>query len=73
MHTLQLKNTLESAYHKVWEYLRVESRQQKEGYDRRVKEVSPSYKMGGLVWLYCPAVPRGRSRKLLRPWKGSLW
>ena len=70
MHALQLRNTLESAYHKVREYLRVESRRQKEGYDHRVKEVSPSYNEGDLVWLHCPAVPRGRSRKLHWPWKG---
>ena len=25
-----------------------------------------------LVWLHCPAVPRGRSKKLHRPWKGPF-
>ena len=28
------------------------------------------YKKGDLVWLHCPAVPKGRSRKLHRPWQG---
>ena len=72
MYALQLRNTLESAYHKVQAYLRVESRRQKEGYDRRVKGVGPSYKEGDFVWLHCPAVPRGKSRKLHRPWKGPF-
>ena len=31
--------------------------------------MSPAYKVGDLVWLHCPAVARGKSRKLHRPWK----
>ena len=71
MHALYLRNNLESAYHKVRKYLTVESRIQKEGYDRKVKGVSPAYKVGDLVWLHCPAVARGKSRKH-RPWKGPF-
>ena len=67
MHALYLRNTLESAYHKVRKYLIVESRIQKEGYDRKVQGVNPAYKVGDLVWLHCPAVARGKSRKLHRP------
>ena len=55
-HALYRRNTLESAYHKVREYLTVESRIQKEGYDRTV---SPAYKAGELVQLHCP-VNRGK-------------
>ena len=72
MHALYLRNTLESAYHKVRKYLTVESRIQKEGYDRKVKGVNPAYKVGDLVWLHCPVVARGKSRKLHRPWKGPF-
>jgi len=72
MHALYLRNTLESAYHKVRKYIKVESRIQKEGYDRKAKGVSPVYKVGDLVWLHCPAVARVKSSKLHRPWKGPF-
>jgi len=45
-------------------------RRQKEVYDQRL-EGSP-YQVGNLVWLHCPAVPRGRSRKLHRLWQGPF-
>ena len=44
-------------------YLTVESRIQKEEYERKVTGVNPAYKVSDLVWLHCPVVARGKSRK----------
>ena len=41
---------------------------EKELYDRKVH--GKPLEIGDLVWLHCPAVPRGHSKKLHRPWSG---
>ena len=43
---------------------------QKDIYDKKVH--GEPFKKGDLVWLHCPAVPRGRSKKLHRPWSGPF-
>ena len=30
------------------------------------------YRAGDLIWLHCPAIPRGHSRKFHRPWQGPF-
>ena len=57
-----LCNRLETAYYQARTHTKLMQRRQKEGYDQRL-EGSP-YQVGDLVWLHCPAVPRGRSHKL---------
>ena len=63
-----LRKHLEVAYRTAWENLRRGQKCQKEQYDR--KATGGRYTEGNLVWLYFPAVPKGRSRKLHWPWKG---
>ena len=58
---------LETAYHSARHHLEVESRRQKDVYDRSVR--GSSFSIGDYVWLYCSAIPRGRSAKFHRPWK----
>ena len=41
---------------------------QKANYDRFTWE--NTFENGSLVWLHCPAVPRGKSPKFHRPWQG---
>ena len=65
-----LCNRLETAYYQARTHTKLMQRQQKEVYDQRL-EGSP-YQVGDLVWLHCPAVPRGRSHKLHRPWQGPF-
>ena len=50
--------------------LRCSKKRPKELYDQRARV--PPYSSDGLVCLHCPAVPRGRSRKLHRPWQGPF-
>ena len=45
-----------------------ETRYQKQLYDRNIKY--QEYQKNDLVWLLCPAVPRGRHRKFHRRWDG---
>ena len=40
-------------------------------YDTKVHGKA-AYKKGDYVWLHCPAVPKGCSRKLHRPWQGPF-
>ena len=42
----------------------------KEVFDQKI-EGNP-YQVGDLVWLYSPAVSRGHSRKLHKPWVGPF-
>ena len=44
--------------------------QQKDLYDWKVHERPLGVKE--LVWLHCPAVPKGKSKKLHTPWKGPF-
>ena len=66
----ELASNLEKAYNNVREHLRVDQCRQKDIYDRRV--AGPSYACGDRVWLHSPAVPKGRSKKLHRPWQGPF-
>ncbi len=43
---------------------------QKVLYDQKVH--AKLFEPGDLVWLHCPAVPRGHSKKLHRPWTGPF-
>ena len=44
--------------------------QQKDLYDRKVH--GRPLEVKELVWLHCPAVPKGKSKKLHTPWKGPF-
>jgi len=63
-----LRQRLESAYHRVRTQLALHQRRQTTLYDR--KAAGHSYSVGDHVWLHCPAITRGNSRKLHRPWQG---
>ena len=63
-----MTNVLENAYHHVRSTMGLKQEHQKELYDR--KRHGDPYKVGDLVWLHSPVVPRGSSRKLHRPWTG---
>ncbi len=65
-----LKQTLDTAYSQVREKMGLKLQRQKQFYDRRIH--GEPYKEGDLVWLYCPAVPRGQSKKLHHPWSGPF-
>ena len=66
----ELASNLDKAYNDVREHLQADQCRQKDIYDRRVS--GPSYACGDLVWLHSPAVPKGRSKKLHRPWQGPF-
>ena len=63
-----LEQRLVAAYEHVREHLGIEQRRHKQLYDRKVE--GKPYKEGDSVWLYCPAVPQGHSKKLHACWKG---
>ena len=63
-----LRTNLETAYSYVRNRMGHQLEQQKIHYDERVN--GRPYKSGDLVWLHNPAIPRGRSKKLHRPWTG---
>ena len=63
-----LRNNLESAYEYVRDKMGRTLDRQRDIYDRKVH--GKPFEKGDLVWLHCPAVPRGRSKKLHRPWSG---
>ena len=63
-----LEQRLVAAYEHVREHLGIEQRRHKQLYDRKV--AGKPYKEGDSVWLYCPAVPQGHSKKLHACWKG---
>ena len=62
------KTALQEAYSLVLQKLDTAHSFQKTYYDKRVR--GNPYKEGDLVWLFSPAVPRGRSKKLHHPWSG---
>ena len=68
-YALQLKMSLQSAYSLVREQCKAEHRRQKALYDE--KHGKP-FRPGDTVWLFSPAIPRGRSKKLHLPWKGPF-
>ena len=63
-----LKRRLSDAYNRVRLCSKRQQDRQKDFYDRGVR--GEPYTIGDLVMLHEPAVPRGHSRKLHRPWKG---
>ncbi len=58
------------AYSQAQEKLGLQLQCQKQFYDRRSH--GEPYTERDLVWLYCPAVPRGQSKKLHHPWSGPI-
>jgi len=66
----RLKEALREAYALVRDRCDTEHRRQKALYDEKVH--GKPFERGDLVWLHSPAVPRGQSRKLHRPWKGPF-
>ena len=67
-YVLKLKTDLLQSYHLVRKFSGCETRYQKQLYDRNIKY--QEYQKNDLVWLLCPAVPRGRHRKFHHPWDG---
>ena len=67
-YALDLRARLEGAYQLVRVHMGIQHLRQKTLYDRLVH--GDLYKAGDLVWLHCPAVPRGKSPKLHRYWQG---
>lgn len=64
----RLRQNLESAYDYVRNRMGHALDRQKDIYDKKVH--GEPFTKGDLVWLHCPAVPRGQSKKLHRPWSG---
>ena len=69
-YALQLKMSLQSAYSLVREQCKAEHRRQKALYDEKAH--GKPFRPGDTVWLFSPAIPRGRSKKLHLPWKGPF-
>ena len=65
-----LRTSLEKAYEYVRKRMGHQLEQQKDRYDARSH--GKAFEAGDLVWLHNPAVPRGRSKKLHRPWTGPV-
>ena len=70
MYVQRLKVALREAYALVRNKCATEHRRQKGIYDEKIH--GNPFNSGDLVWLHSPAVPRGQSRKLHRPWKGPF-
>ena len=66
----ELRAHLENAYRLVREHTKAAQKRQKDRYDHQAS--GGRYKVGDRVWLHSPAVPRGRSPKLHRPWTGPF-
>ena len=67
-YTRVLKGRSERSYQAVIKHVQQKQTHQKDLYDRGVRG-SP-YVVSNLVLLHSPAVPRGKSRKLHKPWQG---
>ena len=67
-YALDLRTHLETAYQRVRSHMEMQQRRQKALYDKTAK--GHPFKVGDLVWLHCPAVPRGKSPKLHCYWQG---
>ena len=65
-----LRKRLSTAYARVRSHIAKQQDKQKQYYDTKVH--GKEYQIGDKVWLHCPAVPKGRSRKLHRPWQGPF-
>ena len=66
----QLREGLEEAYALVRNRCESEYQRQKAIYDRKVH--GKPFSIGDMVWLFSPAVPRGRCKKFHHPWKGPF-
>ena len=66
----QLRKGLRDADAIVRENCDADHRRQKALYDRKVS--GQPFGKGALVWLFDPAVPRGKCKKLHHPWKGPF-
>eukprot|EP00731_Ephydatia_muelleri_P027663 Em0019g536a len=66
----QLRKGLRDAYAIVRDNCDADHRRQKALYDRKVS--GQPFGKGALVWLFDPAVPRGKCKKLHHPWKGPF-
>ena len=65
-----LKECIQHAHQRVRDHSAVEQIKQKVNYDRFTQE--NTFQSGRLVWLHCPAVPRGKSPKFHHPWQGQF-
>ena len=65
----QLREGLKEAYALVRNRCESEHQRQKAIYDRKVH--GKPFSIGDMVWLFSPAVPRGRCKKF-HPWKGPF-
>ena len=54
----------------VREHCKSEHKRQKAIYDEKIH--GKPFDLGDNVWLHSPAIPRGQSKKLYRPWKGPF-
>ena len=69
-YAMTLKTSLGEAYARVRERTARQLERQKELYNRRIH--GNPFKVGDHVWVLFPHVPRGKSRKLYRPWSGPF-
>lgn len=69
-YAMTLKASLGEAYARVRERTARQLERQKELYNRRIH--GNPFKVGDHVWVLFPQVPRGKSRKLYRPWSGPF-
>ena len=67
-YAMGLRLRLDRAYRQVREYMGLQQRRQKVHYDKLCN--GKPFKIGDVVWLHCPAVPRGKSPKLHCYWQG---
>ena len=67
-YAMGLRMRLDKAYRQVREYMGLQQRRQKVHYDKLCN--GKPFKIGDMVWLHCPAVPRGKSPKLHCYWQG---
>ena len=67
-YAMGLRLRLDRAYRQVREYLGLQQIRQKVHYDKLCN--GKPFKIGDMVWLHCPAVPRGKSPKLHCYWQG---
>ena len=64
----KLQQTLKEAYASAHLNTSIHQEQQRDTYNRRAHG-SP-HQPGSLVWLFNPKVPKGRAKKLHKPWSG---
>ena len=64
----RLKTTLGSAYTLARENTHAKEERKKGFYNQKVHD--KPFSAGDQVWLFSPAIPRGKSRKLYHPWRG---